>query len=175
MFCQNCGKELLDSNDKYCRYCGTKLNISKEIKTDNVSSQYNIPSLKWFNFFYKIYLPIVIILNFIFTLPQVLQFAEAGGYNIFSIFYLILCITLYIIIPFLAYLKIEKSKETGYRFILIFLICDYVYRVIFTSVTTAVNYADTLSTCIVLSTLIYAIWYVPNIVYFIKRRNYFLN
>ena len=26
MYCQNCGKELLDSNDKYCRYCGNECN-----------------------------------------------------------------------------------------------------------------------------------------------------
>lgn len=162
MQCKKCGKECLESEltNNLCENC---------IKNEN------IPSLKWFNFFYKIYLPIVIILNFIFAIPQVSQIVETETYNIFTVSYIILCIVLYIIIPFLAYSKVEKSKETGYILILLVLICDYVCKVLFTSVSTVVNYSGNIFTYIVLSTLIYAIWFVPNIIYFIKRRNYFFN
>lgn len=162
MQCKKCGKECMESEliNGLCFEC-----------TENK----NIPSLKWFNFFYRIYLPIVIILNFIFAIPQVSQIVEADNYNFINISYIILCIVLYIIIPILAYSKVEKSKETGYRLILLFLICDYVCKVLFTSATTTVNYGGNIFTYIALCTLIYAIWFVPNIVYFIKRRNYFLN
>ena len=162
MQCKKCGKECLESEltNNLCENC---------IKNEN------IPSLKWFNFFYKIYLPIVIILNFIFAIPQLSQIVETETYNSFTVSYIILCIVLYIIIPFLAYSKVEKSKETGYILILLVLICDYVCKVLFTSVSTVVNYSGNIFTYIVLSTLIYAIWFVPNIIYFIKRRKYFFN
>ena len=100
MYCQNCGKELLDSNDKYCRYCGSELNISKEIKNDGVSSQYNPPSLKWFNFYYAIGLPITIIFNIIMNvIPITSQIVEHNNYNFFSVSTIILLFILYIFIP----------------------------------------------------------------------------
>ena len=162
MQCKKCGKECLESE------------LTNGLCIDCIKNE-DIPSLKWFNFFYRIYLPIVIILNFIFAIPQVSQIVETDNYNFINISYIILCIVLYIIIPILAYSKVEKSKETGYRLILLFLICDYICKVLFTSATTTVNYGGNIFTYIALCTLIYAIWFVPNIVYFIKRRNYFLN
>lgn len=162
MQCKKCGKECLESE------------LTNSLCEDCVRNEDMLP-LKWFNFFYKIYLPIVIILNFIFVIPQVSQIIETENYNFINISYIILSIILYIIIPFLAYLKVEKLKETGYRLILIFLMCDYICKVFFTSATTTVNYGGNIFIYIALCTLIYAIWFVPNIVYFIKRRNYFLN
>ena len=162
MQCKKCGKECLESE------------LTNGLCEDCVRNK-DMPPLKWFNFFYRIYLPIVIILNFIFAIPQVSQIVETDNYNFINISYIILCIVLYIIIPILVYSKVEKSKETGYRLILLFLICDYICKVLFTSATTTVNYGGNIFTYIALCTLIYAIWFVPNIVYFIKRRNYFLN
>lgn len=162
MQCKKCGKECLESE------------LTNSLCEDCVRNE-DMPPLKWFNFFCKIYLPIIIILNFIFGLPAIAQIIETNNYNFINISYIILSIVLYIIIPILAYSKVEKSKETSYRLILLFLICDYICKVLFTSATTTVNYGGNIFTYIALCTLIYAIWFVPNIVYFIKRRNYFLN
>ena len=162
MQCKKCGKECMESE------------LTNGLCEDCVRNK-DMPPLKWFNFFCKIYLPIIIILNFIFGLPSIAQIVESENYNFYNVSYVVLYISLYIIIPLSAYLKVEKNKETGYRFIVLFLICDYVCKVLFTSATTTVNYGGNIFTYIALCTLIYAIWFVPNIVYFIKRRNYFFN
>lgn len=172
MYCQYCGKELLDSNDEYCRHCGKKLKKDSKL---NTSTQNKTPTLKWFNFFYKIYLPIIIFLNFIFLIPQVSQIVDYGYFNFLNISYIILCLALYIFIPLLAYLKIKTSKETGYKFILLFLLGDYVCKIAFTSVNTTINYNGNIFVYIIVSTLIYAIWFVPNLIYFFKRKDYFCN
>lgn len=174
MYCQNCGKELLDSDDKYCRYCGSELNISKEIKNDSVSSQYNPPSLKWFNFYYAVGLPITIIFNIIMNvIPITSQIVEHNNYNFFSVSTIILFFILYIFIPVSAQLNLKSSKETGYKFLLLFLICDYICKITFSFVTVIIYHSEDIFTYIFLFTLIYSIWFIPNIIYFFKRRKYF--
>ncbi len=168
MYCQYCGKELSDSSDNYCRNCGKKL------KTDS-SAQSTTPSLKWFNFFYKIYLPVVIFFGLFSLAFQAYDIIYNGFFDLFSVSCLVLDIVLYIVIPLIAYIKVEKSKEIGYRVILIFLICDYVCKTFLISTISAFNNDSSILENIILTALIYAIWFIPNIIYFLKRKKYFLN
>ncbi len=176
MYCSNCGKET-DTEDKYCKYCGKKLlkdnNKNNETEIEEKDSTSSI-SMKYLNFFAKWYLPFVVIVNFIIICGN-FNFNNEIDTTLLCTF--ILYLILYIAIPIKLISGIEKKEKFGFFLLISFFILDYLIKLIVgINMYLQTNIIDEyfiIYTFILL--LIYAIWYIPNIIYFAKRKKVFTN
>ena len=160
MYCKYCGKEV---DGKYCKYCG------KEIEKKQ--------GMKYFDFFWKYYLVFIIILNIVLLYTRYINIKEYEAIDA-SLLYLeiIINLAIYILIPIPLREQMEKRTGTGFILLIGFLTADYIWRVITTTATTYFSYPqEDLGLMLIITILIYAIWYVPNFIYFIKRRKLFVN
>lgn len=172
MYCTNCGKEI-KREYKFCKNCGSNINIEEQNEITNaaIEKEKNI-SMKYFKFFSTIYLGIIIILN-IFTLSK---YRNIEIVNVYIFLQLLLEIILYIMLPIKLLYELPKKTKFIYKLLLGFLILDYIYKVMLASINCYYkNEYINITIYIILSTIMYAIWYVPNIIYFIKRKSIFIN
>lgn len=171
MYCSNCGKEL-KNNDKFCKYCGKA--VEGYIQNENINTENNRKDLgmKYFNFFSKFYLSFIIIIN-ILTL---FSFSGMKEWNIYTYSILIIDIALYIIIPIKLLNDLPKKTRFIYILLISFILIDYLYKVITVSFTTYINYPNSsLIEYALISIFMLGIWFIPNIIYFIKRKDVFIN
>lgn len=162
MYCRNCGKEVL-KEDNFCKFCGEQLH-EKEAKM----------SLKWFGFFSKVYLPIIIFFNIIIIIPQISNIIEINYFDMPSVLIIILNIILYIIIPIFIYSKLSNSEQIGITMLITFLCLDYFVKCLLTPAYITTQYSENFFIYFILTAIIYSFWFVPNIIYFFKRRNLFI-
>lgn len=130
-------------------------------------------SMKYYNFFAKVYLIIVIFFNSIITFMN-LQYAQEG--NIWTLITIAINIILYIIFPIQLKDEMILKTKKGYKMIIIFLVFDFIYRIIISTISIyLIDSTSNLSMYSIIYLIIYSIWYVPNLVYFIKRKEIFIN
>lgn len=172
MYCTKCGK-IINKQDAYCKYCGKKASINEQ-DTDEIEvkrKEKDAVSMKYFDFFKKWYLGFVIVINTIIVFGYINNIKD-----IYSIATLMIYIILYITIPIklMDGLK-EKEKFTFYLLISFFMV-DYIFRIVQGTILCYEysNKTDLLLYIIIL-TLVYGIWYIPNIIYFTKRKMCFNN
>lgn len=174
MYCTNCGKEVKESY-KYCNNCGSEIETIE--KNEKKYIQEDVPKencfgMRYFKFFSTVYLTIVAIISII----NMINYRNIEEWNIYITYNLILDIMLYIIIPIKLLNDLPKRTLISYILVLIFLISDYVYKVIMVSIATYINNPYTnVGINILLLVIIYGIWFIPNIIYFVKRRKVFTN
>lgn len=164
MYCSNCGNKL-EENAKFCSNCGksTIKNIKKY-------------GMKYFEFFYKYYLKFIIIIGIITLFVSSSYYTQGIEMEnaILLILHLVMTIVLYIWIPVKLNEELPKKTKVSYVCLIIFLIIDYLWRVLNTSFSSIYNNGDALLT-ILIAMSIYSIWYIPNLIYFLNRKRLFKN
>ena len=181
MYCTNCGKEV-EENDKFCKNCGTliqakNMEVNGEQTKEECSKKYG---MKYFKFFSKYYMGFIIILGIISIITRM---TTLGNYEhidslvaFIAVAELILTVVLYIIVPIKLTQELPQKTKRSFYILIGFIIIDYIWRIISASVNIYFN----LTTSNVLETvlaaiLFYAVWYIPNLIYFVKRRKLFVN
>lgn len=169
MYCRNCGKELEDT-DKFCKYCGidinnfTKNNLKDKLE-DNISMRY-------FKFFVSTMLTIIIIINIL----SLFSFIQVKKWDFYTISLLLLQILLYVVLPLKLKKDLPKRTTFSFGFLIAFLILDYIYKVIMVSLDTYLKFFNTdLITNVLVALILYGCWFIPNLIYFFKRKRLFIN
>lgn len=167
MYCINCGKKI-NSNGKFCKYCGSL--ITEELDTEENNTKKL--GMKYFDFYSKFYLSFIIIINML----GFFSFSEIKEWNIYTYAMLIIDVILYILLPINLLINLQKKTKFIYQLLLAFLLLDYLYKAITLSFTTYINYPkSSLIEYILISIAMLGVWFIPNLIYFIKRRNIFEN
>lgn len=167
MYCSSCGKEI-GEDEKFCKYCGSS--IHKNIQ-NNENDTIKI-GMKYFNFYSKFYLSFIIIINML----SFVNFSGIEEWNIYTYAILVIDIMLYILLPMKLLNDLRKKTKFIYKLLLAFLLLDYIFKVITVSFTIYINHPESsLIEYIFLSISIFGIWFVPNLIYFIKRKKFFIN
>lgn len=174
MYCTNCGKKVNDTY-KFCKYCGNAIETEKKIEKNTntviIDKQENL-SMKYFRFYSTWYLFLAIVFNII----NIAGFGNIDEWNSYTYMALLLEFILYIAIPIKLVHEMPKKTKFIFKLLLAFLILDYICKVIFNSINYLYdNPNESILTYILLLIAFYAIWYIPNIIYFIKRKNIFIN
>ena len=169
MYCTNCGKEI-KSNYKYCKNCGSIVE-GENINAD-IEDKPKELGMKYYNFFSKIYLVIIVAINVL----AMANYNNVENWNIYILIQLLLDILIYIVLPIKLSESMQKQTEITYKLLITFLILDYIYKVVLVSINCYINnpYIG-LATYIITILIIYGIWFIPNIIYFTKRRKIFKN
>lgn len=175
MYCHNCGKEISKAY-KFCEFCGTEIKASNTKLEEflNIEEKNNKTfSMKWYNFFNRIVLPIITIINLFFICLSINSIIN--NFNFASLFFALIEIALYIIIPIVLYDKMISFNKTGFALLMIYFVIDYLLKTITTSIDACVRINDFSQFTIyfIFASLIYAIWFLPNIIYFYKRKSLF--
>lgn len=141
--------------------------------------------LKYYDFFYKYYLVIVLIWNIIalgINLKGVENISNAEAWSIpigMLMSTAIIGNIVKILIPIKLRDELQLKTILGYRLVLFFLIFDYIFRITFSSLNACVdNHNETIGYIglyVVIYLLLYSIWYIPNLVFFIKRKHLFVD
>ena len=172
MYCTNCGKEIKEDY-KFCKYCGNNIKEErqeKNIKEKSIEENSQEKGMKYYNFFSKVYLSIIIVINII----ALGNYINIENWDVYLFMQFLLDIILYIVLPIALIDGMQKRTEFMYKLVMTFLILDYIYKVVLVSVTSYINNPYTnITIYILLATIMYAIWFVPNIIYFVKRRKIF--
>lgn len=143
-------------------------------KTNINSKEIKEKSMKYYNFFTKYILTIIVIINIIAIIANI-QYVQATQDYTVGISILI-NIILHVIIPIQLKDKLTLKEKSGYIFIIIFFILDYIYNIIVASGNMCMNNCDgKFITYMIIFTIIYSVWYIPNLIYFIKRKEIFAN
>lgn len=132
-------------------------------------------SMKYYNIFNKYILVITVIINIIGTLINVSYIQNTQDYSI-GIF-IIASLIIRIIIPIQLKDKLALREEIGYKLVIIYLALDYIYSIIFSLRNIYVNdpifFAEELNIYTIMYSILYGIWFIPNLIYFIKRKSIF--
>ncbi len=162
MYCTNCEKEI-NKSDNFCNYCG-KAN-SKINENDNTFS------MKYFDFFKTWYLGFIIIINLISIIGNITNLQDVQNIQLF-----IINIILYIALPIKLVCDLDKKSKFIFFLLMCFFILDYFFRILFGAIQCIVNNGETsFIIYLFILVLVYGIWYIPNFIYFIKRRSLFIN
>lgn len=147
------------------------LNDNQENTTDRVENYNPGLSMKYYNFFKKWYLPFVVIINFLIIISNLLNFEDMD-----LVVLLMINVILYVALPIKLVSVLEKKEKFGFFLLMSFFILDYIVKVIFGTINCFEADPEN-RFFIYVSTLIgtYGIWFVPNIIYFAKRRYLFIN
>ncbi len=172
MYCTNCGKGI-NVDNKFCKNCGSIIkHEEQEKKEEIVINNAEEKSMKYYNFFSKYYLLIITIVNIISLANY--QNVEVWDTTVWVL--LILEVIIYIVLPMKLLNDMQKPTELTQILLIAFLSADYTYRVLTSSFITYHEYLNTsIITYIVLYTIIFGSWFIPNIIYFVKRSNTFKN
>ena len=170
MYCTNCGKEI-NVNDKFCKNCGNNIE-NEEQHNKIVNNSTEEKNTKYYHFFSKYYLMIIAIINVI----GLANYQNVEVWDIYVCLGLILEIVIYIVAPLILLCDMQKPTRFTWILLMAFFALDYIYRVISASLITYLKYMDTnIITYIIISIGLYGVWFIPNIVYFVKRREMFKN
>ena len=171
MYCVNCGKET-GIEDKYCKYCGKKiLNDNQKNSVDRVKNDNSALSMKYYDFFKKWYLPFIVIINLLIIISNLLNFESMD-----LIVLLIIDVILYLALPIKLISVLEKKEKFGFFLLIIFFILDYIVKVLFGTINFFENDSENgFFIYAIILIVIYGIWFVPNMIYFVKRRYLFIN
>ncbi len=175
MYCTNCGKAT-NNKDKYCKYCGQKISNKEQENIENATEEKTTSalSMKYFNFFKKWYLPFVVIIN-ILSVCANFNFHDGVDMDM-KLFLFIFNSILYIAIPIKLINVMDKKERFGFFLLMAFLSLDYIVKIIFgTILFTEIDIEIDFLASIIILTLFYGIWYIPNMIYFCKRKNVFTN
>lgn len=156
MYCGKCGNEIMN-NDSFCTKCGYKIGSSDNIKINNDLS------MKWYNFYTYFILPFMMFTNISILIP-----------NIYTItpFYLIFALLQFVYIGITFALLLCKWK-IGYYFNLAYLFITPIFAFI-SNISTLENENIYYIIGYIIGTAIaIAIWIIPNVVYFRKRKDLF--
>lgn len=201
MYCRKCGKEI-DNDSEFCRYCGAKVIIEKtqtydknsiEIIKEGNNSDILIekcqPSMKWYKAMINFFIPMWIFFGTIVSLERMFYavknyYGTWGGYftdsldGIPNTFNFIIFLFLTGLLIF-AYIEIKKFSEFGYKYIMIFFILTIIYPIIAfliylpAYIKADLDYSSILGQSV--GQLIgKAIFFIPNIIYFKKRKQLFV-
>lgn len=172
MYCTNCGKEI-NVDNKFCKNCGSIIeHEEQEKKEEIVINKAEEKSMKYYNFFSKYYLLIITIVNIISLANY--QNVEVWDTTVWVL--LILEVIIYIVLPMKLLNDMQKPTESTQILLIAFLSSDYTYRVLTSSFITYYEYLNTsIITYIVLYSIIFGAWFIPNIIYFVKRSDTFKN
>lgn len=156
MYCGKCGNEIIN-NDIFCTKCGNKINSYDNIKINNDLS------MKWYNFYTYFILPFMMFTNISILIP-----------NIYTItpFYLIFALLQFVYIGITFALLLCKWK-IGYYFNLVFLLITPITTLFFNISTLENQSISYIIGYIIGFGIPIAIWTIPNIIYFRKRKDSF--
>lgn len=158
MYCGKCGNEIMN-NDSFCTKCGKKISSFDNIKINNES----IIGMKWYNFYTYFILPLIIFINMFAILPS------TGSITAFNLIFTLLWV-IYIGITFALLLF---KKKIGYYFNLAYLLITPI-TTFFSNISGLENESISYITGYIIGSGIpIAIWTIPNIVYFKKRKDLF--
>lgn len=165
MYCVKCGNKIKNT-DIYCSKCGNKIN--REVSQDDTTKQPSSKTLSmvWYNFFTYVRLPIGIIISIISLL---LYNYSSFIYDKIALGICFINIAMLIFYCLSLYMLHFKKKET-----MIYIVIELVIECISVFINSTYYLNDILSSIISLI-LIFAIWFVPNYIYFNKRKNIFIN
>lgn len=172
MYCTNCGKEI-NVDNKFCKNCGSIIeHEEQEKKEEKVINRTEEKSMKYYKFYSKYYLLIITIVNLILLINY--QNVEVWDTTVWVAF--ILEVIIYILAPMKLLNDMQKPTELTLILLIAFLSADYTYRVLTSSF---IAYYEDLNTSIItniiLYTIIFGAWFIPNIIYFVKRSDTFKN
>lgn len=176
MYCTNCGKEV-NSSYKYCKNCGSSIEYVEQDKNlyeynEEEEQKEQYLGMRYLKFFSTIYLGIVVAINILLLT----NYRSVEEWDIFAYSNLLLDIILYIAIPIKLLNDMPKKTKFIYKLLMAFFILDYIYKVIIVSITTYSNNPYTnIQTYMLIATMMYGIWFIPNIIYFWKRKKVFVN
>lgn len=169
MYCTNCGKETA-KEDNFCNYCGTATN-KRNSETEEMKKDDNAFSMRYFDFFKSWYLGFVIIVNFITIVGNDINFEDIQIIQLF-----IINMILYVAIPIKLVCDLDKKSKFIFYLLMAFFILDYALRIVVGTMSCVENDSETsFIIYLLLLTLIYGVWYIPNLTYFVKRRGLFVN
>lgn len=168
MYCTNCGKET-NINNKFCKYCGNNIE-NDEYQDEIIDSNTEEMSTKYYDFFSKYFLRIITIINII----GFANYQDVLVWDIYAWLELLLDIILFVVAPLKLLYDMQKPTGFTYKLLMSFLLLNYIYRVIKVSLITYSQYMESsLISYIIISIGLFGFWYIPNIVYFKKRRYIF--
>lgn len=172
MYCTNCGKEI-NADNKFCKNCGSIIEREEQEKeAEIVTNKAEEKSMKYYNFYSKYYLLIITIVNII----GLANYQNVEVWNTAVWVILILEVIIYIVVPMKLLNDMQKPTELTLILLIAFLSADYTYKVLTNSFITYNQYSDTsIIPDIIASTIIYGTWFIPNIIYFVKRSDTFKN
>ena len=164
MYCVKCGNKVKNT-DIYCAKCGNKIN--QELSRDNTTDQEDskaIPML-WYNFFTYVRLPLGIIIS-IFSL--FLYNYSLFVYNKIALGFFFISIAMIIFYCTTLYMLHTKNKDS-----MIYIVIQLILECISVSIN-SINYSYNILYGIICFVLVFAIWFIPNYIYFKKRKNIFV-
>lgn len=165
MYCVKCGNKVRN-DDLYCSKCGNKIN--REIIQDSNDYQEKIETfpMNWYKFFTYFRLPTGIALG-IFSLTSYNY--STFAYNKIALGNFLINIAIIIFAGIALYMLHTKNKETM-TFVVIQLIVECISICI-----NSVYYSNNILSSIISLIFIVIIWFIPNYIYFSKRKNLFVN
>lgn len=165
MYCVKCGNKVRN-NDIYCSKCGNKIN--REMIQDSNVYQENIETLpiNWYKFFTYFRLPIGIALG-IFSLASYNY--SSFVYNKIALGNFLINIAIIIFAGIALYMLHTKNKES-----MVFVVIQLIVECI-SICTNSVYYSNNILSSIISLIFIVIIWFIPNYIYFNKRRKLFVN
>lgn len=163
-YCPNCKNEISDSWH-FCNYCGCNLD---QIQNDTSVSTYydnDTLSMDWFKSYLSV-MKFFIILYSVSILSTLIN--NAISYNSSLTIVLSLLDAMYIWFQIKVYISLKTQMPSSVQNLLIILIINW-----FTRPLVASAYSEDVTYGVYL--WLYAIWYIPNIIYFYKRIDVFKN
>lgn len=130
-------------------------------------------SMKYYNFFTKVYLPIVTVLNGIIVCSDLNNIQNFDGYS-FCI--MLINIIVYIILP--IYLIADSTGKTKFQYdlLLFYLTLEFICHIVIGAFNASLSNPNVkLEIYLCVFFIIYSIWYTPNMIYFTNRKDEFKN
>lgn len=141
-------------------------------------------SMKYCNFFYKIFLVLVLIWNIFalsFNLKDVGNISNDKMWNVPLIIFVVTVVIgniFNILIAIKLKDELELKTRLGYKLVLVFFIFNYIYRIVISTLklyTNNIIEIKDIEMYIAIYFILYSFWYIPNLIYFSKRKEVFIN
>lgn len=139
--------------------------------------------MKYYDFFHKVYLIIVIVFNIVIVGLNFTRLQNSENLNVFLLLSIAISICFYIILPGKLKEELELKSSLGFKLVMTFLIFGYAYSTLIDlPILIYFNVYDFSFFSILVGCFtwmvwfcIYSIWYIPNLVYFAKRKHLFVD
>lgn len=168
MYCRKCGEKLLDT-DNFCPKCGVKIVVSNDNSTiikmeDNKTKEI---SMNWYKIFSYFCLPLIF---FVYTITLFFYNFNSFSYDKIEFGVFLINIAEVFLYGITICSLFKKSIHT-FKYI----VATLVVNCLNFAGTTSIQFKNSSLYFWIFLILFILIWFIPNYVYFNKRKNIFIN